>query len=200
MITIHPSVGRANIKIGPIRSFSLPSRFTCPGATKWCRENCYAARFEHIRPSCRLAYARNLMLTWNTRRFVRVMLKNIPNDLPVFRIHVSGDYYDRRYVAAWASIASKRPNTQFFAYTRSWIVPELRTALEALRALPNCHVFASVDPEMPDPPAGWRIAYLNIDPRANGVPCLHQQGKAASCYECRYCFRPGKGNVIFKVH
>jgi hypothetical protein len=73
-------------------------------------------------------------------------------------------------------------------------------ALERLRALSNVYVFASVDPGMPDPPIGWRVAYLETDPRATGLLCLHQSGDAASCHECRYCFRPGKGNVIFKVH
>lgn len=200
MITIHPSLGRGNIKIGPIPSFSLPSRFTCPGATKWCRENCYAARFERVRPNCRLAYARNLMLTWHTWRFVRVLLRKIPADLPVLRIHVSGDFHSAAYIEAWHRIARQRPHTQFWAYTRSWAVPELLKPLEVLRALPNVHLWASIDPDMPDPPAGWRVAYLEIDARAHGTPCLHQHGKAASCYECRYCFRPGKGNVIFKVH
>lgn len=200
MITIEPSIGDGNIKVGPIPTFSLPSRFTCPGATKWCRENCYAARFERIRPNCRLAYARNLLLTWHTRRFVRVMLRNISKNLPVLRIHVSGEFYDAAYVRAWKAIASQRPHTQFWAYTRSWVIPEILAALDELRALSNVHLWASIDPDMPDPPAGWRVAYLDIDPRANGVPCLHQHGQAKSCHECRYCFRTGKGNVIFKVH
>jgi hypothetical protein len=162
--------------------------------------HCYAARFERLWPNCRAAYSRNLVLSWNAQRFVRAMLRCIPRDLPFLRIHVSGDFHSAPYADAWTAIARKRPNTQFFAYTRSWTVPSLLPALDRLRALQNCHVFASVDPDMPDPPPGWRVAYLDIDPRANGVPCLHQHGQAKSCYACRYCLRPGKGNVVFKVH
>lgn len=200
MLQLNPCLGRGNIKVGPIPTFSLPSRISCPGATKWCLHHCYARRFERIRPNCRIAYSRNLMLTWHTRRFVRVMLRDIPKNLAIFRIHVSGDFYSSAYTNAWRRIARRRLHTQFWAYTRSWTVPELMPALEALRALPNVHLFASIDPDMPDPPAGWRVAYLDIDPRAHGVSCLHQHGQAKSCHECRYCFRTGKGNVIFKVH
>lgn len=200
MIAIEPSLGKGNIKVGPILTFSLPSRFSCPGASTWCLKHCYAARFERIRPDCRLAYSRNLVLSWNTQRFVRAILKGLPRDLPVLRIHVSGDFYSRSYALAWLYIARKRPQTLFWAYTRSWANPSILSALERLRALENVHLFASLDPGMPDPPPGWRVAYLDIDPRAQGVPCLHQNGKAKSCFDCRYCFRAGKGNVIFKVH
>jgi hypothetical protein len=200
MIILEPVIGRGNVKVGPISTFSLPSRFSCPGASPWCIKHCYAARFERLWPNCRQAYSRNLVLSWIAPRFVRAMLRYIPRDLPYLRIHVSGDFQSGAYADSWLQIAQKRPHCQFFAYTRSWNVASILPALERLRALGNAHLFASVDPDMPDPPPGWRVAYLDIDPRANGVPCLHQQGQAESCHECRYCFRPGKGNVVFTVH
>lgn len=200
MLQLVPTLGKGNIKVGPILTFSLPSRFSCPGVTQWCLKHCYAARFERIWPNCRLAYSRNLVLSWNTPRFVRLVLRSIPENLPVLRIHVSGDFYSPSYIYGWVLIAQARPRTQFWAYTRSWTDPTLRPALEQFRALGNVHLFASVDPDMPDPPVGWRVAYLDIDPRAQGLPCLHQHGKAKSCFECRYCFKAGKGNVVFKVH
>lgn len=200
MTLVQPVIGRGNVKVGPIPTFSLPSRFTCPGATPWCLEHCYAWRFERIWPNCRAAYALNLVLSWNTRRFVKVMHRRIPKDLPAMRIHVSGDFYSAPYVTMWIYIARSSPRTQFWAYTRSWNVPALLPALERLRALPNFELFASSDPGMPDPPSHWRVAYLETDPRANGLPCPHQYGGASSCHECRYCLRPGKGNVVFKIH
>ncbi len=113
MIINEPSLGRGNIKVGPIPTFSLPARFSCPGASPWCLEHCYALRFERIWPNCRTAYSRNLLLTWNTRLFVAAMLQKIPQDLPHFRIHVGGDFYSRAYTHAWWCIARKRPHTQF---------------------------------------------------------------------------------------
>ena len=53
---------------------------------------------------------------------------------------------------------------------------------------------------MPHPPSGWRTAFVDIDPRANGMPCRHQQGEVDSCLECGYCFNEHTGNVVFKVH
>ncbi len=200
MLSIEPSIGRGNIKLGPIPSFSLPSRFSCPGATSWCLEHCYAARYEHIRSNCRRAYARNLVLSWDSERFVHLMLKRIDPQMPFLRIHVSGDFHSSQYADAWYRIAKARPHTQLWAYTRSWTVASIRPALERFRNLKNVNLFASTDPGMPDPPSGWRIAYLDIDPRAKGLPCPHQFGTMPSCYECQYCFRPGKGNVIFKIH
>lgn len=200
MLTIKPSIGNGNIKVGPIPTFSLPAQASCPGATPWCIQHCYAKRYERMRPNCQRAYERNLKLSRNPRRFVREMLKHIPRDTPVLRIHVSGDFYDARYIYSWVTIARQRPRTKFWAYTRSWVVPALLPALERLRSLKNVHLFASVDLDMPDAPKLWRVAYLETDPRAKGLPCLHQYGKAASCHECRYCFKPGKGSVIFKIH
>ena len=37
-----------NTKVGRVWTFSLPSFVTCPGASAWCRQHCYAARFEQI--------------------------------------------------------------------------------------------------------------------------------------------------------
>jgi len=79
-------------------------------------------------------------------------------------------------------------------------VPTLRPGLENLRDLPNVQAFASTDLDMPLPPEGWRTAFLEIDPRANGLPCRHQQGEVASCLECGYCFREHGGNVVFQIH
>ena len=90
--------------------------------------------------------------------------------------------------------------THFWAYTRSWTVASLRPALERLRSLSNVELLASLDPQMPPPPESWRAAFIEIDPRASGMPCQHQQGKVDSCLECGYCFRENAGNVVFKVH
>ena len=62
----HIRLGNGNMKIGAVPTFSLPARLTCPGASPWCLSHCYALRVERLRPSCRMAYARNLLLTCET--------------------------------------------------------------------------------------------------------------------------------------
>jgi hypothetical protein len=194
------SISTHNRKVGNLCTFSLPALITCPGASPWCKQHCYALRLERLRPSCRNAWRHNYALTRDPERFISVMLKHLPRGLPCMRFHVSGDFYSASYIDAVRAICRVRSTTRFWAYTRGWVVPELMPALERLRALPNVTLFASVDPTMPDPPDGWRIAFVEGDPRANGLPCKEQHGQAVSCLECGYCFRASKGNVVFKIH
>ena len=189
-----------NTKVGRVWTFSLPSFVTCPGASAWCRQHCYAARFERLRGNCRRAYVRNLALSLEPERFVAEMLESLPEDAPLVRIHVGGDFYSPEYAQSWLEVCQERPQTRFWAYTHSWAVATLRPALEQLRSLSNVELLASLDPQMPPPPESWRAAFIDIDSRASGMPCRHQQGEVDSCLECGYCFRENAGNVVFKVH
>ena len=199
-ITVPLCLALGNNKVGRVWTFSLPSFVTCPGASPWCRKHCYAWRLERLRPACRRAYVRNLTLSLYRERFIKHVLESLPEDAPLVRIHVGGDYYGPEYAAAWRDICDARPDTQFWSYTRSWAVPMILPHLELLRAAPNLQLFGSVDTDMPLPPEGWRAAFVEIDPRADGTPCRHQQGEVESCLECGYCFHELEGNVVFKVH
>lgn len=194
------SLGEGNAKVGEIYTFSLPSHTTCPGASPWCLEHCYAHRYERLRPVCRRAYQRNLVLAQRPEEFVRVMTGVLPRILPCVRIHVSGDFHTREYLNAWDRICAAFPQTGFWAYTRSWAVPGLYPALEQLRACANVELIASTDPTMPLPPDGWRVAFIQTDPRANGMRCKQQHGEVDSCLDCGYCFQQHNGNVVFLVH
>ena len=189
-----------NTKVGQVWTFSLPSFVTCPGASPWCRQHCYAARFERLRANCRRAYVRNLALSLEPERFVPEVLGALPADAPLVRVHVSGDFYSPEYAQSWIEVCKERPRTRFWAYTRSWVLASLRPALERLQSLPNVELLASLDPQMVLPPESWRAAFIDIDPRASGMACRHQQGEVDSCLECGYCFRENAGNVVFKVH
>ena len=194
------SLGVGNAKVGSTYTFSLPSRTTCPGASTWCLAHCYAHRYERRRPACRRAYQKNLALAQRPDDFACLLTGVLPRILPCMRIHVSGDFHSREYVVAWRSICAEFPQTRFWAYTRSWAVPKLLPALTKLSACSNVELFASTDPTMPLPPKGWRTAFIDIDMRASGTPCRHQQGQVDSCLECGYCFREHANNVVFKVH
>lgn len=189
-----------NIKVGKVYTFSLPSFVTCPGASNWCRRYCYAARIERLRPACRRAYVRNLALSLDPRRFTARLLDSLPEDAPLVRIHVGGDFYSPEYAESWIDVCRARPRITFWSYTRSWSVKNLLPILEQLRLLPNVQLWASVDADMPLPPNGWRTAFLAIDTRCSGMHCRHQQGQVDSCLACGYCFRERQGNVVFKVH
>lgn len=193
-------LGERNMKVGEVLNFSLPSIETCPGASPWCPKHCYGYRYERLRPACRKAYHRNLSLAHDTELFAKTMIGIIPRIAPCFRIHVSGDFHTIAYVKAWTQICREFPQVKFWSYTRSWAAKELLPHLEELRALLNVQLFASTDPAMPLPPEGWRIAFIDVDPRADGLPCKEQSGDQESCLDCGYCFRKNTGNVVFKVH
>jgi len=194
------TLGEGNKKIGDVFSFSLPSRITCPGKSDWCHDHCNMLRLEKLRPNIRASYERNFKLTQNQEHFCRIVTGVLPRILPCVRLHVSGDFYSKKYIQSWIEICNAFPQTKFWAYTRSWIVPKLLPALEELRALPNVQLFASTDPSMREPPSDWRIAYVSSDPHAKGILCPEQHGKVNSCLDCGICFSGKKGNVIFKVH
>lgn len=194
------SLGEGNKKVGDVFTFSLPSYTTCPGASPWCLKHCYAYRYEKLRPACRSAYDRNLALAQNTEKFVETMIGVLPRILPCMRIHVSGDFFNVEYVNAWLRISSAFPQTLFWTYTRSWIVPELREPLEQLQSLPNFQLLASTDPTMPRPPKDWRVAFIHNDARAHGMLCNRLTDEQDSCLACGYCFRQHNGNVILRLH
>jgi len=194
-------IGDGNMKLGRyVPTFSLPSKTTCPGASDWCLANCYAARYERLRPNCRSAYERNLAISRYPVVFMAFMMESLPAFLPLLRIHVSGDFYSREYVDCWREIIASRPRTNFWAYTRSWVVSKLVEPLERLSALPNMHLFASTDETMPIPPDDWPVAFVDNDSRAAGMPCKHQYAQADSCLDCGHCFTGNAHHVVFKAH
>ena len=194
------SLGKGNAKVGEVFTFSLPSKTTCPGASAWCLKRCYAFRYEQRRPTCKEAYEDNLILAKDILEFKRTMIGVLPRIMPSFRIHVSGDFYSREYTEAWIEICQAFPTTRFWGYSRSWIVEDLKESLERLRDLGNVQLFASADPSMPLPPRGWRVAFVNTDSRAIGIPCSTQMQEKGNCQVCGYCVFRNFGNVIFKVH
>ncbi len=117
--------------------------------TKECGPKCYAATLMRIYPAVATKYARNLKLA-NSPEFVEYMIANIPADCQ-FRIHVSGDFKDADYVHKWIQICRYRPDVTFYAYTRSWQLPEIWKAIRALHSFSNVNVNLSVDDETGKP-------------------------------------------------
>lgn len=171
---------RGNRKLG--RNVAAINRLpgeTCPGASEWCKRECYAKK-----GTFHFAYPHYLGEI------------KIPDKMPaICRIHVSGDFDTVDYVDWIHGVVASNPGTLFWAYTRSWTIPELLPALERLRELPNIQLFASTDESMADvPPAGWRIAFITGD-NFMGMTCLEQTGRMPNCKACGYCFRKQAGNV-----
>ena len=201
--------GLGNLKLGPgIYTYSKlpglpqPHGGSCPGATDTCLRVCYAFR------------VRETPLVWDmwTQNTKRDCLPWLPRDAQIIRIHVSGDFASKPEIRGWWAKAGVYPRVRFFAYTRSWRVPELLPDLEKLQALDNVQLFASVDAsnirKHEWPPEEWRWAWLGAPSIITRVwqrqsptyTCPETTGRKANCEECRYCIDGKRGDVVFPIH
>lgn len=213
--------GRGNTKTG-MRGVYTYSRLpglaglggTCPGSTRYCRDICYANRVQGT-PAVWAVWAENAYHD-------APPTDPLPSDAEMVRIHVGGDFDSVRYIEEWAMMAKAYPQVDFFGFTRSWRVAQLLPALEALRALPNVQLFASVDKDMAIlPPEGWRRAWLADDPRLIDVDnpafrgfagpihdtnrdlvpvCPEELGRKENCQECNYCVKGQTNDIVFLLH
>lgn len=103
---------------------------TCPQATELCKKFCYAKKIERVYTNTRL---RNEINTEATKKesFVNDMIEFLTLQLKkrsnkgkqlVYRIHESGDFYNREYMEKWINIANYFKDSNgiiFQAYTKS---------------------------------------------------------------------------------
>ncbi len=168
--------GTGNSKLGKlVHTFSIPAISTCPGASGRCRRLCYADRGRFI--MSRLVASTTAAYEATLRDdFARRMTYAIAEEFArVVRIHVAGDFYDAAYARKWAAVVAASPGVEFYAYTRSWRVPEVLAALEGLAALPNMHLWFSEDRETGPSPCvpGVRVAFLVADAMDDGMVPEH---------------------------
>ena len=97
-MTLKLKISAKNTKLGKIPSFSMSAKKTCPNKTPWCEKHCYATKLERLYPNVKNAYAVNYKATQKVS-FVNSMVREIKNsDTDVFRMHVSGDFFNVKYI------------------------------------------------------------------------------------------------------
>ena len=128
---------KLNLKI---KTFTLPSGYTCPGA-KDClsranrqtgkvkdgpdtKYRCFMASLEATFPSLRA-------MVWENLEMIRKALKvdiakcadlihdSLPKKFDVMRVHVGGDYFSEEYLLAWIEVAKRNPSKVFYSYSKS---------------------------------------------------------------------------------
>jgi len=65
----------------------------------------------------------------------------LPKDARIIRIHVSGDFFNLKYLLAWIMLAKKNPHILFYAYTKS--LPYWSECSSELQGIPNLVLTAS---------------------------------------------------------
>jgi len=87
---------------------------------------CFSASQEAIHTNVYNKRLNNLNLLKNktTNEMVAIITHAMPNNLGIGRIHVAGDFFNKRYFKAWIKIALMFPDRLFYAYTKAlpyWI-------------------------------------------------------------------------------
>jgi len=118
-----------------LKTFSLPSGWTCPGA-KDClsRANkatgqiedgkdtefrCFQASAEAVYPSLRAMVWHNFDLIRATKDVADLICKSLPDKFDILRVHVGGDYFSKKYLEAWIEVAKRNPDKIFYSYSKS---------------------------------------------------------------------------------
>ena len=125
-----------------VYSFSLPAGWSCPGAEiclsradkitgkitdgKKTKIRCYASSDEAKSPQARKARWFNFdtIRGLDFEGIYSELFYSFPDDADIMRIHVGGDFYNQKYFDAWVFLAQNKPETTFYAYTKSlpyWI-------------------------------------------------------------------------------
>lgn len=110
--------------------WNLPAVITCPFRTPHCEGKCYARKAEKFYKDALPRRMKNFELSLK-EDFVISMIEKIErrlksktyrDTLTVFRIHESGDFYNKVYAMKWLEIAryfDGKYNIVFMAYTKS---------------------------------------------------------------------------------
>jgi hypothetical protein len=125
---------------------------TCPGMTKGeggCEEVCYDKTLRRIYTSYAAVEDYNTELLRGKRQkeifnildntIVFWKKEHAKNSL-YFRIHTGGDFFNKRYAAAWKDVIDKNNDVYFWAYTRSLF------AVPILESCENLTLYLSCDP------------------------------------------------------
>jgi hypothetical protein len=133
------SFGKGNAKLDAATlTFSLPAGWTCPGASACLARvdpgtgkltdgpatvfRCFSASQEALYRNVRDARWRNfdaLRAASSRQGMAALLLGSLPAHAKAVRIHVSGDFFSQAYFDAWCDVATARPATLFYAYTKS---------------------------------------------------------------------------------
>ena len=136
-----------NAKLKGIWHFSLPSGWTCPGASNCLTKadevtgkitdlqkpdekgetyRCYAAGMENRFPKVRASRFKNFELIKKAKtekNITALIVRSIPQGLRsvggYLRVHIGGDFFSQTYFNAWRKAAAFFPRVTFYSYTKS---------------------------------------------------------------------------------
>ena len=135
----HPDVQTFFENRRKIYSFDLISGHSCPFADKCLSKvtivdgrrkivdgrnteyRCFSASQEALLTNVYNKRSRNFELLRHrtTDQMRELICGAMPINLGICRIHVAGDFFNRKYFRAWLQVAESNPDRLFYAYTKS---------------------------------------------------------------------------------
>ena len=124
-----------------VLQYSITAVSTCR-PTKNCLRDCYATQGRYVMDNVKTSLDYRLQLSklpgWKEQVIEFLNTKGTAR----VRIHPSGDFYSREYVANWFRIMEKCPNIQFLAYSRRY---DFLDILGTMNKLKNASIYYSLD-------------------------------------------------------
>lgn len=195
------SISKGNIKMGEIKSVSLPPVITC-AENCTCAKKCYAMRMYRRFPQTKEAYNNNLEL-FNSDP--TEYWKQINDTLYVsrfFRFHVSGDIPTYEYLLDMVKSAYNNPHCEILVFTKRYSFVN-RMLDKGIKIPNNLHIIFSewIGMKMDNPyniPVA-HVIFKNAEPEANWNICT------GNCMECakarKNCWALENGeHVAFHEH
>ena len=119
---LKPVISIGNHKTGKIPVFNLPPVITCLNCNH-CKYECYALKpYLFGWKTAVNSQCKNLYLALNNLDYLeKYLIDWITKKKPVFfRIHGSGDFFNKTYLNMWLNVIKACPNTIFLAFTKSF--------------------------------------------------------------------------------
>jgi len=183
---------KGNWETGPdVYLFNLPIAKTCR-PTAWCKENCYGKKgnYKRFERSIGRALDKRYELSLSDE-FAETITKEIfRRKISLVRVHVTGDFYSKKYVRRWIQIAKNCPQTLFRTTTKR---RDLADVILELHLLPNFNIRESLDPSRPELAMGLPLAAIET----LEIAADFFRG-ARDCRKCAYvCWRQKDSNYCF---
>ncbi len=191
---------RGNSKLGKdVLILNLPPKKTCPGATEWCKQNCYAMKGLHLFPNVARANADSYERTLREDFVENAIAELRRSSKPYVRLLSSGDIYNAAFARKLTAICKATPDKKFLAFTKS---VHLIEDLKVLARLPNVSLYESLDETKPTPKTHFLRAMVTDKPDNNIIRKRTRETIRCpgECGPCGYKCWDGDKHVIFNKH
>jgi len=189
------AISLGNTGLGKVPSFST-NRSTCGKFSKYCSKYCYMNYSSRLFKAVKMCQDTNtqLLQEWSQEKTVGEIDTFIKKYNPsLFRIHVNGDFLNRKELDSWIQIARLNPATKFLAFTK-------QVHLFNLISIPeNLHIRFSIFFNMPENvkesilDKGFPIAYTDMNNIYQYRVC------SKPCETCQFCYNSTE-NVFLPLH